>query len=377
MLTSADSSGEGRLLDAAREISRRWKFIVIGTLLASAVAAGVSMVTPPTFTARTTLLPPAQQQSLASAALGSLGALGSLAAAPGVLKNPADQYAGLLLSVTVTDRMIDAFDLMSVYAVNFREDARRGLGQRTLVSIGRRDGLMTIEVEDRDRARAAAMANRYVAELRRLSNELALTEAQQRRRFFESQLDATRKKLEQAQAGLQASGLSQGVLRAEPKAAAENYARLRAEAEASAVRLRMLRVSLADAAPEVQQQLGMLAALRERLAQAELNTDSGGSTSYLSVFREFKYQESLFDLLSRQFEMARVDEARDGTLLQVVDAAQPPERRSRPRRTELVTMTAAVSLVLLVLIVLARLAWRRMTNTTAVTAGNTAQPGQD
>ena len=335
------------------------------------------MVTPPTFTARTTLLPPAQQQSLASAALGSLGALGSLAAAPGVLKNPADQYAGLLLSVTVTDRMIDAFDLMSVYAVNFREDARRGLGQRTLVSIGRRDGLMTIEVEDRDRARAAAMANRYVAELRRLSNELALTEAQQRRRFFESQLDATRKKLEQAQAGLQASGLSQGVLRAEPKAAAENYARLRAEAEASAVRLRMLRVSLADAAPEVQQQLGMLAALRERLAQAELNTDSGGSTSYLSVFREFKYQESLFDLLSRQFEMARVDEARDGTLLQVVDAAQPPERRSRPRRTELVAMTAAVSLVLLVLIVLARLAWRRMTNTTAVTAGNTAQPGQD
>lgn len=351
---------EAALMAALADVFRAWKLILGGTLLAAAAAAVVSLLLPPVYTARTMLLPPQPPQSLAASALGSLGALGSLAGASVGLKAPVDQYIGLLQSETVTDRMIDAFELMAVYRAQMREDARLALAQRTVVSVGRRDGLMTIQVSDRDPQRAAALANRYVEELRRLSNELALTEAQQRRRFFEAQLDATRRKLTEAQAQLQATGVTQGVLRAEPRAAAENYARLRAEVEAAEVRLRLLRSSLAESAPEVQQQSAVLATLRGRLAQAERTTESSpGSTLYLGAYREFKYQESLFELYSRQFELARVDEAREGALVQVVDPARPPERHSRPKRTEMVIMTAAVALLLLTLFVLARRAWHR------------------
>ena len=248
---------------------------------------------------------------------------------------------------------------MKVYGAEFREDARRGLAMRTQINVGRRTGLIVIEAEDRDAERAADLANRYVDELRRLSDELALTEAQQRRKFFETQLEGTRRQLAKAQAALQEAGFNQGALRAEPRAAAEGYARLHAEAEAAEVRLRALRVTLTDNAPEVQQQLELLGGLRARVSRAEQTVQDGGNSTYLTVYREFKYHEALFELFSRQFELARVDEAREGAMVQVVDAARPPERRARPKRTQLVLTPSSVAIVLLTLFVLVQRAWHR------------------
>jgi uncharacterized protein involved in exopolysaccharide biosynthesis len=148
-------------------------------------------------------------------------------------------------------------------------------------------------------------------------------------------------------------------LKAEPKAAAEGYARLKAEATAAEVRLQTLRRSLADDTPEVQQQQATLGALRGQLARAEQATNSTGGPDYIGKYREFKYQETLFELFARQYELARVDESREGALLQVVDSAVTPEKRTSPRRALTAVVTTLVAFVFLTLFVLARDAWRR------------------
>lgn len=356
-LKTAGAERTGAMFD----LLRAWKLIATVTLSVGLLVAGVSLVLPPIYTAQTTLLPPQPPQSLAMNALGSLGSIGSLAGAAAGFKNPVDQYAGLLQTETVLDRIVDAFDLMKVYETKFREDARLGLMRRTLINVGRRDGLLTIAVNDGDARRAAEIANRYVQELRRLTTELALTEAQQRRKFFEAQLDSTRAKLTEAQARLQASGVDRGVLQTEPRAAAETYGRLRAEVEAAEVILRRLRVSMTENAPEVRQQTSALAALRERLSEAERSTKVGqANTAYIAAYRDMKYQETLFELFSRQFELARVDEAREGAVVQVVDVARTPERRSKPKRAELTLIGVAAGFLLSIIFVLARARWRQV-----------------
>ena len=216
----------------------------------------------PVYTARTSFLPPQQQQSGMASALASLGGLAGLAGAAGAIKSPADQYVALMQSVSATDRLIDQFELMKVYESKYRFEARRALEQNTRIAVGKKDGLISVEVDDENPQRAAEMANAYVEELRRMTSVLAVSEAQQRRMFFEKELKDARDQLEKAQQALQASGFNVGALRAEPRAAAESYARLKAEITAAEVRTQVLRGSLADSAPEVQRQLAQLSALR-------------------------------------------------------------------------------------------------------------------
>ena len=346
------------LMDLALPLLQHWKLLVIGPLLAGLLALGVTYLIKPTFTSRTVFLPPQQQQSAAASALASLGALSGLAGAAAGIKSPADQYVALLQSATVADRLIDEFKLMQVYDEDYRFEARKELAKNARVSLGKKDGLITVEVDDVDPGRAAAMANRHVDELRRLTSQLALTEAQQRRLFFETQLKKTRDELTSAQQALQASGFNPGALKAEPKAAAEGYARLKAEVTAAEVRLQTLRRNLSETTPEVQQAQTMLGALRAQLGKTEATTDLTGGPDYISKFREFKYQETLFELFSRQYELARLDESREGALIQVVDVAKPAERKSKPKRGITAVATTLATLLLLAVFVVTRHFWR-------------------
>jgi uncharacterized protein involved in exopolysaccharide biosynthesis len=165
-----------------------------------------------------------------------------------------------------------------------------------------------------------------------MTNRLAVSEAQQRRVFFEQQLQATKEKLTHAQIELQSSGFNGGALKAEPRAAAESYARLRAEVTATDVKLQTLRGMLAENATEIQSLQNTLAALRRQLASLEVASRASGDTDYISRYREYKYQETLLELFARQYELARVDESREGALIQVVDVATPPEKKSKPKR---------------------------------------------
>ena len=364
-----DEDDSVSLLELAVPLAEHWKLLTVGPIAAGLVAFGIASLIPPTYTATTTFLPPQQQQSAASSLLSSLGSLAGLAGGAASLRTPADQYVALMQSATVSDRIVEQFKLMEVYDSKYRIDARKELANNVHVNVGKKDGLITVEVDDKSPQRAADMANRLVDELRRMTDTIAVSEAQQRRKFFEQQLRQTQDKLVQAQQALQASGFTQGALKAEPKSAAESYARLKAEVTAAEVRLQTLRGSLSDSASEVQQQQNALAALRAQLLRLERTADPQGGPDYVSKYREFKYQETLFDLFAKQYELARVDESREGALVQVVDTASPPEKRSKPKRAIVALVTTLLAGVALAVFFLVRHTWRRAT-TDPATAGN-------
>lgn len=359
-LRQVDGDDEGVSLFAlAVPLAERWKLLLFGSLAAGLAALGIAFVIPPTFTARTTFLPPQQQQSTVSSLLSSLGPLAGLAGGAAGLRTPADQYVALMQSATVADRIIDGFQLMQVYDEKLRVDARKELAKNVHFTIGKKDGLITVEVDDHTPQRAADIANRFVEELRHMTDTIAITEAQQRRKFFENQLQQTQERLAQAQRALQASGMTEGALKAEPKAAAEGYASLKAQVTAAEVRLSTLLGSMAEGAPEVRQQRAALSALRNQLAQLEQTSHTRDGPDYIGKYREFKYEETLFELLARQYELAKIDESREGALVQVVDRATPPERKSKPKRGLVAVGATLLTGLLLAVLVLMRDSWQR------------------
>lgn len=337
-------------------LRERAKLLILAPLLVGAGAAGITGLIEPTFTATTTFLPPQQSQSQVGAAslLTSLGPLAGLAGGGAGVGVSADRYVGLMKSVTFSDRIVEHAKLIDVYESKFKVDARNDLADRVNITVGKKDGMISVAVDDKSPQRAADIANRYVIELRAMTQSLAVTESQQRRVFFEQQLTFSRDRLVMAQQALQASGFDAGALKAEPRAAADAYARLKAEAMTAEVRLQTLRNSLADGAPEVSRQQSELAALRSQLSRLEQATSSAGGPDYIGKYREFKYQETLFELYARQFEIARADESREGTLIQVVDPATPPERKSKPKRLLTILLSVGTTFILIVVFVLAR-----------------------
>jgi uncharacterized protein involved in exopolysaccharide biosynthesis len=313
-------------------VAAGWKLALAAAIVVGAIGVGASYLVAPKFTAINVFLPPQQQQNSAASALASLGALSGIATAPSTRNSP-DQYIALMQSVTVSDHIIAKFDLRRVWEHDYLDATRKQLLRQASFTAGKKDGLIRIEVTDKDPKRAAAMANQYVEELRSLTNGLAVTEAQQRRMFFEHLLEQTRDKLAAAQKALEASGYTAGALNSEPRSAAEGYARVQAERAAAQVRLQVLRSTLAEGAAEVRIQQESVNALSTQLAQLESKNRSDANTGdYVNRYREFKYQETLFDLFAREYETARVDESREGALIQVLDPAMPPEHKSSPSR---------------------------------------------
>lgn len=317
-----------------------WRSVAIGGITAGLLAGGATFLVRPTYTARVLLMPP-QQQSGTSALLGSLGSLAGIAGAAAGLKNTADVYVSLMQSVTISDKIIDRFELLKVYEEDLRVDARKELGKNVAISVGKKDGILSIEVDDHEPVRAASIANAYVDELRLLTNSLAVSEAQQRRKFFEQKLQETKEKLVDAQLALERSGFGAGVLKVEPKSLAEGYAKLKTEIVAAEVRLQMMRTTLTDATPEVRVLQNQLTAMRAELARQEGSQVAPGDTKYVSLYRDFKYQETLFEMYAKQFELARADESREGALIQVIDTAAAPEKKSKPKRA-VVSILAAM-----------------------------------
>lgn len=347
------------LLDIFVVLRGNIRLLVLFPVSVGIFALGASFWIKPTFTAVTSFLPPQQQQSAAAAMLQGLGALGGLAGAANGIKNPADQYVAFIKSRTVQNALVERFDLQKKYGSELSEDARRSLEGSVRIAAGK-DGLIRIEVEDNDPAFAAQLANAHIEELRVLLSRLAVTEAQQRRAFYEKQLEQAKAKLNLAQRVLQGSGIKEGALRAEPRMAAEAYARLKAEVTSAQVRIQSMRTYLADQAPEVRLAQSNLAALRSQLQAAENEDSVSAKDEYIEKYRDFKYQEALFEMYAKQFELAKLDEARDGAVIQVVDEAQPPERKSKPKKALIAILATLVAGFAATFFVLGRLYWVRL-----------------
>ena len=345
------------LLDTLQTIVENLRLLVLGPMAVGVTALGICFLIPPTYTAKTQFLPPHQQQSSAANTLATLGSLGGLAGAVGSIKNPADQFLAYMKSVTLQDLLIERFKLLERYEVKTKTDARIVLTGNVKVASGK-DGLIYVEVDDTDPQFAADLANAHVEELGKLLGKLATTEAQQRRLFFEKQLTIAKDKLIQSEIALKDTGVSGSVLKSNPAYAVAAVAGLQAAVTAQEVKLGTMRGYLAETAPEFKQAMNELANLREQLAKQEKDSPSTGGKvttagDYITKYREFKYHETLFELFSKQFELAKVDESREGAVIQVLDAAQPPERKSKPKNVQIVlisSMTAAVVLLFFVFI---------------------------
>ena len=361
-IQAPEQDDEISLLDLLQVVVDNLRLLVLGPLAVGVLALGISFLVTPTFTAKTVFLPPQQQQSAAASMLASLGSLGGLAGAAAGLKSPADQYLAYLKSATLQNEIVDRFKLMERYKAKFKEDARKSLTANVRASSGK-DGLIVLDADDEDPQFAADLANAHVEELRKLLGTLAVTEAQQRRLFFEKQLKLAKDNLAKADTDLRATGISESVLKSNPTSAVAAVATLRAQITAQEVKLGAMRGYLAETAPEFKQALNELANLRSQLAkQGEESPASVASSNkagaaghsntsqddYVSKYREYKYQEALFELFTKQYEIARVDEAREGAVIQVLDVATPPEKKAKPQKALVaIIATLATGFVLL------------------------------
>jgi uncharacterized protein involved in exopolysaccharide biosynthesis len=341
-------------------LAKRKKLVLGLPMLAALLSVVVSLVLPETFRASTKLLPPQQPQSGAAALLSQLGGVAGAAAGAAGLKNPNDVYIGMLKSRTVADKLIAEYDLKKVYDTSSQETARDRLEANTMIASGK-DGLITIEVEAKDRKLVAKLANSYVDHLFQLTKELAVTEASQRRIFYERQLEAAKNNLAKAEMSLKSALDTRGVISvdSESRAILETVGRLRAQVSAKEIQLNSMRAFVTDANPNYQRVEEELASLRNELSKLE-NGRSGqedsdsqsaktGGFENIKLLRDVKYYQMLYELLAKQYEVARLDEAKTPSVIQVLDPAVDPERKFKPHRAAIVMLSTLGAFVLAVL----------------------------
>ena len=364
------------LLELLLVLAREKKLILQVTMGATILAAIMVFIIPKSYTATATILPPQQNQSVLSAMMGQLAGTQSLDLRDLGLKNPSDVFVAMLKSRTVEDALINRFDLRKVYGVKSYQDARKKLEKRSEID-PEKEGLISIEVTDRDPRRAADIANAWVEELRALNQNLALTEAAQRRAFFEQKLVAERNALSQAELALQQIEQQTGIIQpdAQTRALIGEVAEVRAQIAAKEVQLQSMGSYATSNNPDVKRVETELAKLRAQFAslsrtqaaaapsegnvQVPTGRVAGAGLEYLQAARELKYHESLYDFLSRQLEAARIDEAKNAVVVQVVDKAVEPEKKSSPRRLLIIAVTALLSFLVVALGTLAREALQR------------------
>ena len=355
---------EINLLDLLIVLAKH-KRIVLGIPFVTAIGAAViSLLLANIYTGTTRILPPQQSTSAATALLSQLGGqLGGIAGAAGGalgIRNPNDLYVGMLKSRTVADNLISRFELGKVYDESYLSNVRKRLERGTTITAGR-DGIITVEVDDKDPKRAADLANAYVDELMKLTKVLAVTEASQRRLFFERQLVQAKDNLTAAEVaarqGLQKGGLAQ--VDAQGRSMIAVTARLRAEISVKEVQLGAMRTFAAEGNPELQRTQQELEALRRELARIEGSSpvaavgrgdaSCNSGLDNLGRLRDVKYYEFLYELLAKQYELAKIDEAKDAIIVQVMDKAIEPDRKSKPRLALIVLLSTLIALVASVL----------------------------
>lgn len=334
------------VLDILLVLATKSRMISFSTLAGLLVGLTLCFVLKPSFTAIAVIMPP-QQQTSAASLMNQLGSLGLGASTLG-LKSPADMYIGMLQSRTIADEIIAKFHLLTLYHQKKMQDTRIALKAHTEID-SEKDGLIHISVTDLDPARASDLANAYVDALYEMNSNLAITEAAQRRVFFDQQLEGERKALAAAEESMRATQQKTGLIQLNGQAEViiESIAQLRANIASTEVELQSERTFATEQNPDVerlqeridtmQSQLAKLENDQRQLQPGNIAVPAGrvpeDMLEYERKLRDVKYHETLFDLLSRQYEAARIDEAKSAPIIQVVDRAIPPDKKSGPHRS--------------------------------------------
>jgi tyrosine-protein kinase Etk/Wzc len=371
----SEDTAESSLLRTLVVLAERWRLIGGGMLFCGLITALIVLVMPVTYTASTVILT-SQSGSGGAAALlgelgGSLGALASLGGG-GLLGSQSDTFVGVLNSRTVADEMIEKFRLQKVYRKRTLVDTRKSLAKHTHIE-GTKGSFIRISVDDHNAQRAADMANTYVDELYRRNQTLALTTASQRRLFLENQVNAEKDQLTNVEAAFRELQQKTGVIQLAGQAemTLRSMAQLRAEISAKEVLLEQLRTTETEQNTDVQRLESGLNALREQLKKAESDSSADNyfvsagripqaGLEYLRRMRDVRYHEALFETLAKQYELARIEEAKAPPVIQVVDKAIVLDRHSWPPRALLVLLALFTSGVLLSGWVLLRDKWNKV-----------------
>ena len=328
-----------------------WRRIAVMAVLGAVVGIGVAYVLPPQYTATITIMTPQQNASLSSALLSQLGSSSSMASLAssslGMRSSSSDMYIAMLKSRSVEDAMVEKFGLMQLYHARLASDARLHLAQKTSIAAVNKSGLINLSFTDANPQRAAAIANGYIDQFRLLTDRLAVTEAGQRRMYYEQQLQKAKNDLTDAEVAMENSQNATGVLQLDSQARAliQNASGLRAQITLKEAQIQGMRTYAAGENAQLAQAKQELESMRAQLASLDNSSSQGGSIvmpkgkltsaglEYERNLRELKYRTAIYEILAKQYEAARLDEAREGVLIQVVDPAVAPDRRSFPRRS--------------------------------------------
>lgn len=353
--TPSPGEGEASLLDFAIVLAKHKKLILGFTIAAAIIGAAYAYRLPEIFTAVTKMVPPQQNQS-ASALLASLGGAGGIAAA-GIagIKNPNDLYLAMLRSRTLTDSMLERFEVYKLHAFKYSNEARQWLESRARFTASR-EGIITIEVDDTDPKRAADIANAYVDELQKFTGQLALTEASQKRLFFERQFIQAKDNLSKTEAEARKAMQQGGLVKVDEQARGmvESTARLRAQISTKEVEIASMKLFATDRNPDLLRAQQHVESLRRELARFEgtdrnrsgsASTSSNGIENF-TLLRDVKYHEFMFELIAKQFEMAKLDEVKETSAIQVMDKAIVPDGRSKPNRRLIAVVSTLIGFFL-------------------------------
>lgn len=342
------------LLDSLLVLARHKKLLFGLPLATGLLGLAISLAIPPSFTSTTIILPPQQQSSAVSAIMGQLGGLAGAAGSLAGLKNPNDLYVGILQSRTVGDNLIRRFKLQERYEAQTMSDTRKELARQTDIASVKSTGMISISATDHDPRTAAEIANAYVEELASLTRTLAVGEASQRRLFFEKQLKESKDQLANAEVHLRTTQETTGMIKPDDqvKAIIAGLAQLKGAIAAKEVQLNGMRTFSTAQNPEFIRAQEELRTLRAQLGRSEKSQGAPDGdfmvptgkipaigVEYVRALRDVKYYETMYELLAKQFELAKIDEARDATLIQQLDKALPAERKSKPKRA-IVTLFA-------------------------------------
>lgn len=341
-------------------LAKHWKSIAAVPLLAATLTAVITLLMPNVYTAKTMILPSEDSSgSMMGAMMAQLGNFAGLAGGVGGGGSKADLYVTMLKSEVLQDPIVDRYKLMSVYEAKYRAKAYSELAEDSSISASKKDGVITISVDSRDPKLAAAIANAYVDELGKLTAKLSMGGAGANRSFLEQRLAKAKVDLaasEEAVKRFQSRNQAVSVTD-QAKATLEGVAQLRAQLTLQEVQLATLRQQFSAESREVKTALAGIANLRGQIARLEGRGEGSlpgvGAMpqlgqEYVRLMRDFKVQETLVELLTKQYEMTKLNEAKDTAPFQVLQEARVPELKSGPRRGMLVGLAGAVSLVLTV-----------------------------
>lgn len=365
-MESQDEVREGEInpLELLQVLVKRKMLVVKITAFAALASVAYTLTLPNIYSATAKILPPQKESgSGLSALLGQTGGVAALAA--GGLGGGTDLYVAILKSRSVADAVVQRPELAAAFKGKSAEAARQSASGALKVQ-GGKDGIITVTASNKDPKRAALLANAFVDELGRATVRLNLSKAGTERIFLEKRLEVVKRDLKGAEDDLKAFSQSNKIVQvdAQTRASIEGIAHLKAELASKEVQLAVLSSKMTDQNPEVKALQASIRRLKGELGSLAGSAGAGEGIpaignvpgvglEYSRKLRALKTQEAIYEQLTKQYEMVKLNEAKDSSSVQVLDEAVVPNQKSAPRRSIIVivsTMTAFFLSVFLVFV---------------------------